>query len=256
MTELQGKTVLITGGGSGIGLATARRLAGAGANVVITGRDGDRLTTAVKELDAGDRVLAVPADVGRVADIDALMDRVRHRFGSLHGLFANAGVGLTGRATDVTEADFDSVVGTNFKGVFFTVQKAIPLLTEGSSVVLTGSWTVHRGLGLGPVYSASKAAVRTLTGALAADLAAQGVRVNCVAPGYIRTAMLDHLTGGQAAVEEMFRSQVVAGRIGTPEDVADVVVHLLSPAAAYVNGQEIVVDGGLLGAVPMPPANG
>ncbi|MEV0001769.1 SDR family oxidoreductase [Micromonospora sp. NPDC050980] len=253
MNQFEGKTVIITGGGSGIGLATARRLLTDGANVVLAGRSGERLEAAVKSLDGDRRVLAVPTDVSRVDELDRLVETVRGRFDRVHGVFVNAGVGFAARTDGVSEADFDAVVGTNFKGAFFTVARTLPLLAEGASVVLNGSWTVHRGLAIGSVYSASKAAVLALAGSLAADLADRGIRVNAVVPGHVATEMFDGLTGGSEQVREIFRGQVALGRIGAAEDVAEVVRFLLSPQSAYVTGQQFVVDGGLLGAVPFQP---
>jgi NAD(P)-dependent dehydrogenase (short-subunit alcohol dehydrogenase family) len=195
--------------------------------------------------------LTVTADVARVDELDRLVGTVGERFGQLDGVVASAGAGMLNRTAQVTETDFDNIVDTNFKGAFFTVQKSLPLLTDAASVVLIGSWTVARGMALGAVYSASKAAVRGLVGALAADLADRSVRVNSVTPGHISTPMLDGITGGAEHVREMFRNQVALGRLGDPRDVAEVIVFLLSSRACYLTGQDIVVDGGLLGAVPL-----
>lgn len=249
MTDFANKTYFITGGGSGIGFATARRLLDEGANVVIAGRDAARLDNAVKELDGGDRVLAVTVDVSRPAELEAAYAAAGARFGSLHGVFANAGIGLNARTAEVTEEDFDQVVGANFKGSFFTVQKALPLLAEGSSVVLNASWLVHRGMGAGSVYAASKAAVLNLPQTLAPDLAGLGIRVNVVTPGHIRTEMFDAVAPVEE-VREFFRGQVALGTLGTPQDIAETVLFLLSPRSAYITGQEFVVDGGLVGSVP------
>ncbi len=250
MAEFEGKTVLITGGGSGIGLATARRLVDDGASVVLAGRSAERLEKATRDLDADDRVLAVPTDVTCTVDLDDLVSQVRQRFGRLDGVFANAGIASAARTADVTEADFDLVVGTNFKGAYFTVQKALPLFDGGGSVVLNASWLVHRGVGLASVYAASKAAVLNLARTLAPDLAERGIRVNTITPGHVATEMFDGVTGGNDQVREYFRSQVALGRLGEPEDIADAVAFLLSARASYITGQELVVDGGLVGSVP------
>ncbi|OLT12224.1 oxidoreductase [Actinomadura sp. CNU-125] len=252
-----GKVALITGGTSGMGLAVARRLLEEGARVVITGRDQGRLDAAAKELDgagpdgagpdAGERILAVRADAGSLPDLDALMDTVRERHGRLDVVFANAGTGTFGPTADITEADFDHSVDVNFKGVYFTIQKALPLLSGDASIVVNASWTLHRGLPIASLYSATKAAVQSLARTLAAELGPRGVRVNSVSPGYIDTPMF---RGAVPADEvEGNRAQVASGRIGTPEEIAGAVAFLASADAAYVNGQDLIVDGGLVAAV-------
>jgi NAD(P)-dependent dehydrogenase (short-subunit alcohol dehydrogenase family) len=252
MGEFANRTVLITGGGSGIGLASARRLLADGADVVLAGRDAERLDNAAKSLDAGARVLTVPTDVSVPAELDALTGRIRERFGSLDGVVANAGVGLLARLSDTAEADFDRLVAVNFKGVFFTVQKSLPLLGQGGSVVLVSSWTAHRGVALGSVYAATKAAVLNLAGTWAPDLAGRGIRVNTLTPGHIATEMLDMVTGSEP-VRAMFRSEVAMDRFGRPEEAAEAVAFLLSRRSSYMTGQELVVDGGLTRSVPFPP---
>jgi NAD(P)-dependent dehydrogenase (short-subunit alcohol dehydrogenase family) len=252
MSEFQGKSILVTGGGSGIGLATAQQLAEAGARVIITGRDSGKLAAAARKI-GEDRVRAVPTDVTRIADIDRLIADVRDTEGRLDGVFVNAGVAHAGPAAAVSEADFDRIAGTNFKGAYFSVSRAIPVLADGASVVLNSSWTVERGLGIGSLYSASKAAVRALAGSFAAELAGRRIRVNSITPGHTATDMFDGLTGGSEQVTEWFRGQVVLGRIGDPTDIAEAVLFLLSPRSAYVTGQDLVVDGGLLGSVPLAP---
>ncbi|MFJ3407866.1 SDR family NAD(P)-dependent oxidoreductase [Promicromonospora sp. NPDC090134] len=248
--RLDNRISLITGGTTGMGLATARRLLDEGAQVIITGRDQERLDAATLTLDAGDRLLPVRADASNISDIDELMTTIGERYGRLDFVFANAGI-LSGRSTqDVTEEEFDRVVGVNFKGVYFTVQKAIPLLHDGASVVLNASWTIYLGRGTNALYSASKAAVHNLARTLASELAPRRIRVNSVSPGYIVTRMFDGVP-----VEERgaYVAEVAAGRLGTPEDIAGVIAFLASDDSAYVNGEDILVDGGRVAVDPLRP---
>lgn len=249
MPAFENKTILITGGGSGIGLATARRLIGDGANVIIAGRNPERLEKAARELGAGDRVLTVPTDVGRVADLDALMAATGQRFGRLDGVFANAGIAVFKRSAEVSEAEFDDLSNVNFKGVYFTVTKALPLLADGSAIVLNGSWLTHRGIAFTSVYAATKAAVVNLVRTLGADLAEREIRVNVVSPGYIETDMFNSICTTEE-LRESHRLMVALRRLGQPEDVASVVAFLLSPQSSYLTGQELVIDGGLTTAIP------
>ncbi|WP_406196201.1 SDR family oxidoreductase [Kitasatospora sp. NBC_01560] len=249
--EFDDRVVLITGGGSGIGLATARLLVAGGAKVVITGRDEAKLARAAAGLGAGDRVLPVRADAAVPAELERLAGVIGERFGKLDGVFANAGVALFKRSAEITEAEFDHAVGINFKGVFFTVRSTLALLDAagGGSVVLNASWTLHRGLAGAPVYSATKAAVHNLARTLGADLAERGIRVNSVSPGYIVTDMFDAVLPDPAEHEEV-RARVPLARLGRSEEVAETVAFLLSPRSSYITAQDIVVDGGLVGAIP------
>jgi NAD(P)-dependent dehydrogenase (short-subunit alcohol dehydrogenase family) len=250
MGEFEGKTVLITGGSSGIGLGTAQHMIEAGANVVLAARTSERLDTAVKELDAGDRVLGVTTDVSDTGDLDRLIATTKERYGSLDGVFANAGVAVFGRGADAAEADFDQVIGTNLKGVFFTIQKALPLLADGGAIVVNASWLTHRGMAFTPLYSASKAAVQSLARTLAADLAPRGIRINSISPGFIQTPMFDGISPTEEA-REGARGQVPLGRLGQPGDIAEAVAFLLSDRASYITGQDLLVDGGLIHSIPL-----
>lgn len=241
------KIALITGGTSGMGLATARRLLAEGAQVIITGRDQVRLDAAVKDLDGGDRVLAIRGDVSNLADLDTLAAAIGDRYGRLDVVFANAGVASFQPNGDVTEAEFDRVVDINFKGVFFTIQKTVPLLSGDAAIVINASWTLHRGLPGGSLYAATKAAVHNLAHTLAAELGPRGVRVNSVSPGYIETPMFHDAIPAEA--HDGVVAAVVTGRLGTSEDVADAVAFLASADASYVNGQDLIIDGGLVAAI-------
>ncbi|MBW5482982.1 SDR family NAD(P)-dependent oxidoreductase [Streptomyces bambusae] len=254
--EFHDRVVLITGGTSGMGLATARLLLDGGAHVVVTGRDEARLQRTAAQLaqasDGGARLLTVRADAASTADLDRLVSVVGDRHGRLDGVFANAGVGVFQPAAEVREEDFDHVVGVNFKGVFFTVQKSLPLLDAsrgGASVVINASWTLHRGMAHAPVYAASKAAVHNLTRTLGSDLAGRGIRINSVSPGYIVTEMFRSVVPDPADREPL-RAEVPLGRLGGAEDVAETVAFLLSPRSSYITGQDIGVDGGLVTVIP------
>ncbi|MFI6764578.1 SDR family NAD(P)-dependent oxidoreductase [Streptomyces sp. NPDC050355] len=249
MNRFTNKTVLVTGGSSGMGFAAARRLLDEGAYVVITGRDQGRLDSAVARLNAAERALAVRADVSSLADLDHLMRRVGTWRGGLDAVFANAGVGIFKPAAEITEADFVHTVDVNFKGVFFTVHKALPLLRDGGAVVINASWTLHRGLSVASVYSASKAAVHNLARTLGADLAPRGIRVNSVSPGYIDTAMYRG-ANPEPGAEARDAAQVPLGSLGHPDDIAAAVAFLASDDASYITGQDLIVDGGLAGCVP------
>jgi len=248
VTRFKEKIVLITGGASGMGLATARRMLAQGGQVVVADISKPALDAAVEALDGGDLVLPVACDVANLADLDALADVIRARYRRLDVVFANAGVASFDLAADVSEAEFDRLVSINFKGVFFTIQKALPLLSEHAAIVINASWTLHRGMAAGSLYSASKAAVHSLTRTLAAELGPKGIRVNSVSPGYIQTPMFN----AEIATDEHagILAQISSGRFGTADDVANAVAFLASDDASYINGQDLIVDGGLVAAIP------
>ncbi|TNY35686.1 SDR family NAD(P)-dependent oxidoreductase [Thermomonospora catenispora] len=249
MSRFTDQIALITGGTSGMGLATARLLVAEGAHVVVTGRDRRRLDAAVAEL--GERCLGVVADVGDAAGVEAATEAVRDRHGRLDIVFANAGTAVFKPFAEITPADFDRVVAVNFRGVFLTVQRALPLLADGARIVINASWTLHRGNATAGLYSATKAAVHNLARTLAAELGPRGIRVNSISPGYIDTPMYPEadLDPAEAAAA---RGRVPAGRFGRPEEVAAAVAFLAGPESSYVNGQDLIVDGGLVAAIPAP----
>lgn len=244
--RLQDKVAVITGGSSGIGLATAKTFSAEGAKVYITGRRADTLDQAVSEI-GGDAV-GVRGDSGREEDLDRLFDQVRSEAGRVDVLFANAGGGSLLPLGKITEAQIDETFDRNVKGVILTVQKALPLMGAGASIILTGSTAGAGGTPAFSVYSASKAALRNLARTWALDLKGTGVRVNVLSPGPIRTPGLVGLAGDDAAQQEQLLDQFAAliplGRVGRPEEVAKAALFLASEDASFVHGAELFVDGG------------
>lgn len=247
MTDrLDGKIAVITGGTSGIGLATAKLFADEGAHVYITGRGLDALKAAEKEI--GGNVTGVQADSMNNADLDRLIEQVKAEAGRIDVLFANAGGGSMLPLGQITEDHVDGIFGRNVKAVIFTVQKALPLLGKGSSVILTGSSASIEGSAAFSIYSASKAAVRNLARSWILDLKGTGIRVNVLSPGPIRTpALLDYAGDDPAQQQGMLdylSTRVPLGRVGEPDEIARAALFLASDDSSFVNGTELFADGG------------
>jgi len=245
MGKLEGKIALVTGANSGIGLATAKRFVGEGAYVFITGRRDAELAAAAAQIERN--VTAVPGDVSRPADLDRLFAQIKREKGRLDVLFANAGVAKYAPLGTITEEFYDSIFDINVKGLLFTVQKALPLMPDGASIILNASIVGSKGLPANSVYAATKAAVRSFARTWTTDLKARRIRVNAVSPGSIDTPGLNGLLASSEAGEQRrkaINSAVPLGRFGTPDEIAKAVVFLASDDASYVTGAELFVDGG------------
>jgi len=245
MGKLDGKIALVTGGTSGIGLATARRFVTEGAFVFMTGRRETELRAAVNEI--GTHVTGVQGDVSKLADLDRLMAQIQREKGRLDIVFANAGVATYAPLGAITEDLYESIFNTNVKGLLFTVQKSLPLLPNGASVILNASIVGSKGLASNSVYSATKAAVRSFARTWTTDLKDRRIRVNAVSPGSIDTPGLSQLLAssdtGQQRLQLISRA-VPLGRLGLPDEIARAVVFLASDDASYITGTELFVDGG------------
>jgi NAD(P)-dependent dehydrogenase (short-subunit alcohol dehydrogenase family) len=246
MKMLEGKVAVITGGNSGIGLATAQRFVEEGADVFITGRRQSELDAAVKQI--GKNVTGVQGDVSNLADLDRLYATVKQQKGRINVLFANAGVGEFVPLEAITEAHFDKTFNINVKGLLFTVQKALPLFQDGGSIILTTSIASSKGIEALSVYSATKAAIRSFARTWTVDLKHRKIRVNAISPGSIYTPGWRGLVQTAEQLEQFKASQVATiplGRIGSPEDVAKVVSFLASDDSGFITGIELFVDGGM-----------
>ncbi|MGW3935980.1 SDR family NAD(P)-dependent oxidoreductase [Streptomyces phaeochromogenes] len=245
MGQLEGKTAVITGGGTGIGLATAVRLAGEGAHVFITGRRRAELDKAVAAIGPA-RATAVAGDISDLADLDRLYDAVRARGRGLDVVFANAAAASFATLEEVTEEHFDQTFGVNVRGTLFTVQKALPLLNDGASVILNSSVRADDGVASFGTYAASKAAIRSFARTWANELKDRNVRVNAISPGTIDTPGLDAVvdTSDTPVTKSQFAAGVPLGRIGRADEVADVVAFLASERSSFVLGANLYVDGG------------
>jgi NAD(P)-dependent dehydrogenase (short-subunit alcohol dehydrogenase family) len=246
MARLDGKVAVVTGGNSGIGLATAKRLREEGARIAITGRNKKTLDDAVKAI--GDGVVAVQADVSKLSDLDKLYAVIAERLGKIDILFVNAGVAKFVPLAETSENTYDEQFDINIKGAYFTIQKALPLLNDGASIILNTSVVDSTGMVGASAYAATKAALRSLARTAAAELVSRGIRVNTVAPGPIETPIIERAGLSKEAIDQ-FASNIIAQvpmkRFGQPEEVAGTVAFLASQDASYITGVEINVDGGL-----------
>jgi NAD(P)-dependent dehydrogenase (short-subunit alcohol dehydrogenase family) len=246
MKRLEGKIAVITGGSSGIGLATAQQFVYDGAYVFIVGRRQNEVDTAVNQI--GKNVTGVQGDVSNLSDLDRLYDTVKQQKGRIDILFANAGITGSVPLGSITEAYFDKIFSVNVRGLLFTVQKALPLFHDGGSIILTASTLGSKGIEGNSVYGATKAAVRSFARSWTVDLTHRKIRVNAISPGTIDTPMISSLVQNQEQAEQLKRSRasiIPLGRIGSPDEVAKAVSFLASDDSSFVTGIELFVDGGL-----------
>ena len=259
--RLKDKVAVITGGSSGMGRETAKLFASEGAKVVIVGRTADKLKDAERDVSQHGEVSAIQCDVSKLNDLDNLYQQVEKKHGKIDILFANAGIGDFTPAIEVTEADFDKLVSVlrarslasyadagslvNFKGVFFTVQKALEIFNNNGSIILNASWLGHRGVQTCSVYGATKAAVISLAKTFSNELAERNIRVNSISPGFIRTPIIDKVGMSEEKIEQR-RQKIPAQRWGKPEEIAKAVLFLASNESSYVVGQDLAIDGGII----------
>ena len=245
MGKLDGKTALVTGGNSGIGFATAKQFVEEGAYVFITGRREAELAVALKEI--GRNVMGVQGDVSNLDHLDRLVAQIKREKGKLDVVFANAGVAKYAPLGQITEEFYDSIFDINVKGLLFTVQKALPLMPDGASIILNASVVASKGLAANSVYSATKAAIRSFARTWTTDLKTRHIRVNAVSPGATDTPGLNELLSSTEAGQErikMLSNTVPLGRLGKPGEIAKAVVFLASDDSSYITGAELFVDGG------------
>ena len=242
MSKLAGKVAIVTGGSTGIGFATAKLFVAEGAYVYITGRRQKELDEAVEKI--GGNVTAVQADAANLADLDRLYETVKQEHDHIDILFANAGVAEYGPLGAITEEHYDRIFDINVKGLLFTVQKALPLFSDGGSIILNASVVGSKGFNAFSVYSATKAAVRSFARTWTTDLKPRKIRVNAVSPGPVNTNATDNLGWQEAQVRATVVGRIPLGRIGEPEDIAKAVLFLASDDSSFITGTELFVDGG------------
>ena len=243
MSKLAGKVALVTGGNSGIGLATAKRFVAEGATVFITGRRQEQLDAAIHEIGKG--AIAIQGDISNLADLDRMFATIREHSGRLDILFANAGIGEFVPLGQITEEHFDKTFDVNVKGTVFTVQKALPLMLDGGTIVINGSMVSIKGMPAFGVYAATKAALRSFARTWSVDLKGRGIRINVVSPGTVITPGYSGL--GDAGIDQIKQGVAATtplGRVGTPEEIANAVVFLASDESSYMTGADLFVDGG------------
>jgi NAD(P)-dependent dehydrogenase (short-subunit alcohol dehydrogenase family) len=246
MSQLQGKTALITGGNSGIGFATAQRFLREGAQVIITGRRADAVAEAVDQL--GEGATGIVADASKLEDLDPMIEQIQKSAGKLDVLFLNAGIAPFANLDEQSFEAYEQVFATNVRGPYFTIQKALPILNDNASIMITGSVVGVKGFPGTSVYSASKAAVRNLARTLTSELAPRGIRVNILSPGPIETPLYGKLGKTEAEVNELaagFATMVPLGRFGGADETADAALFLASDQSSFITGIDLQVDGGL-----------
>jgi NAD(P)-dependent dehydrogenase (short-subunit alcohol dehydrogenase family) len=246
INKLDGKVAIITGGNSGIGLATAKEFAREGAKIVITGRDKKTLAEAEREI--GGEILAIQTDVTELNEIEKLYDAVKKRFGRIDVLFVNAGIGIFKPLAAVTEEDFDLQMNVNLKGAYFTIQKALPLLSDNASIILNTSINAHIGMPNSSILAASKAAVISFARTISAELVGRGIRVNALSSGPVQTPIFKRFGLPPEQIAEFvenIKSQIPLGRIGQPEEIAKTALFLASSDSSFILGTEIIADGGM-----------
>jgi NAD(P)-dependent dehydrogenase (short-subunit alcohol dehydrogenase family) len=247
MPSLKGKVAVITGGNSGIGLATAKRFVAEGAYVFITGRRQAELNEAAAEI--GSNVTAIQGDVSNLEDLDRLFREVKAKKGKIDIVFANAGIVEAVETPAVTPEHFDRTFNTNARGAYFTVQKALPLLNDGASIILNGSGAWQKGIPIYSTYSATKAALRSFVRTWTAEFAKRGIRANMISPGPVETPIIDKQFPTKEAADalrEQFRARIPLGRLGRAEEVASAALFLASDESSFITGIDLPVDGGIV----------
>jgi NAD(P)-dependent dehydrogenase (short-subunit alcohol dehydrogenase family) len=247
MTSLKGKVAVITGGSSGIGLATAKRFVSEGAYVFITGRRQAELNDAAAEI--GSNVTAVQGDVSNLEDLDRLYGEVKSKKGKIDIIFANAGIAETVETPAATPEHFDRTFNTNARGVYFTVQRALPLLNDGASIILNGSGAWQKGIPVYGTYSASKAALRSFVRTWTAEFVSRGIRANVISPGPVETPIIDKQVPNREAADalrEQFKARIPLGRLGRAEEIASAALFLASDESSFITGIDLPVDGGVV----------